>query len=94
MFPKSLTEKKKTPKTPGFSLIPASVEKIDCVHMQWKEAAKKLFTFAAQLILAEFAPPHHPRGCDPGIKSNAGTELRQLNAGPQQRGALHYSNSS
>lgn len=56
------------------------------------EAAKKLSTFRAQLIFVGFV---FPRGCDPGNKSNARTvQLRQLNAGPQQSGALHYSNSA
>lgn len=63
-----------------------------CICMgEGAEAAKKLSTFRAQLILAGFVFPH---GCDPGTKSNARTELRLRNAGLQQSGALHYSNSS
>lgn len=50
------------------------------------EAAKKLSTFRAQLILAGFV---FPNGRDPGTKSNARTELRQLNASLQQNDALY-----
>lgn len=55
------------------------------------EAAKKLSTLRAQLILTRFVFPH---GHDPGTNSNARTELRQLNASLQQNSAFYYSNCS
>lgn len=73
-----------------FFLLVQKENRFFCVCMG-ECAAKKLSTFRAWLILAGFAFPH---GCDPGSKSNARTDSRQLNAGPQQSGALHYSNFS
>lgn len=56
------------------------------------DAAKKLSIFRACLMLAGFLL--FPHGCDPGSKSNARIDIRQLKAGLQQSGALHYSNFS
>lgn len=75
-----------------FSLPVQKENRFFCECMgECAEAAKKLSTFRAWLILAGFAFPH---GCDPGSKSNARIDLRQQNAGLQQSGALHYSNFS
>lgn len=67
--------------TPGGSSFTAGAKKIDFVHVQKHIQA-----------MTDICRAAYPNGCDPATKSNARTDLRQLNAGLQQSSAFHYSN--
>lgn len=77
-----------------FSLFfPAGEKKIDSVHAHGRVCRSSQRAFHIQ-SMADISRVCFPHGCDPSSKSNARIDLRRLNAGLQQSGALHYSHFS
>lgn len=81
----------------------ARAKKIDCVHVHWRVCRSSQEAFHIR-SMADISRVCFPRGCDPGSKSNARIDLRQLSDSlwstsllkllsgkKEQKGHVHYS---
>lgn len=76
-----------------FLFFSATAKKIDFVHVHWRACRSSQEAFHIQ-SMADISRVRFPHGCDPGSKTNARIDLRQLSDSVQQSSALHYSNFS